>query len=70
MKSFKLNLVKRAKNRFFWVSMFSVVAITGQVFGLYQVPEGYEAWVNSVLIMLTMAGVIQDPTTPGIGDKE
>lgn len=58
----------RIKNKAFWVAGFAFIALTGQVFGLYQVPEGWDTWVNSVLALLTAMGVIMNPTTKGIGD--
>jgi len=59
---------KRFRNKGFWMAMFSLVAITGQVFGLYHVPEGYDTWVNAVLAVMTAAGVFINPTTIGFRD--
>ncbi len=59
---------ERLRNKAFWVAIFAFIALTGQVFGFYQVPTGWDTWVNSVLALLTAAGVIINPTTPGIRD--
>lgn len=64
-----MNIKKRFTNKAFWVAMFSLVAITGQVFGIYEVPDGYENWVNAVLVMLSALGVFVDTSSPGISDK-
>lgn len=66
----KLNENKNARwrNKAFWVAIFAFFALTGQVFGFYQVPDGWDTWVKSVLTLLTAGGVIMNPTTPGIRD--
>ena len=58
----------RWRNKPFWVAMFAVIALTGQMFGWYEVPEGWDTWVNGVLTLFAAAGVIINPTTPGIND--
>ena len=63
-----MNIKKRLENKAFWVAAFAFIALTGQVFGMYQVPEGWDIWVNSVLALLTAMGVIMNPATEGIGD--
>ncbi len=65
-----INWKKRFQSKAFWVAIFSMIALTGQVFNVYQVPNGWELWVNSALTLLTLAGIITDPTTEGYGDKE
>lgn len=65
-----INWRKRFASKAFWVALFAFIALTGQAFELYQVPEGWDTWVNLVLALLTAMGVIIDPTTEGIGDKE
>lgn len=65
-----INWRKRFASKAFWVSLFAFIALTGQVFGFYQVPQGWDSWVNVVLALLTAMGVIIDPTTSGIGDKD
>ena len=62
-------MMNRLENKPFWMAMFALIAITGQVFGLYQVPEGYDIWVNAILALMTAAGIFVDPTTPGLKDK-
>jgi len=61
--------MNRIENKPFCMAMFALIAITGQVFGIYQVPEGYDIWVNAVLALMTAAGIFVDPTTPGFKDK-
>ena len=38
----------RLHNRYFWVAMFSLIALTGKVWGLYDVPEGWNIWADIV----------------------
>lgn len=70
MRPFKLDFKKRVRNQFFWIALFSFIALTGQVFDIYQVPQGWESWTNAVLVLLTAMGVIIDPTSDGIGDDK
>jgi biotin transport system substrate-specific component len=44
------------------------VPITGQTFGLYQVPVEWDAWVNSILTVLSVMGIINNPLTTGLND--
>lgn len=56
------NLKKRMKSRWVWVALFSFIALTGQTFNIYQVPDGYNEWVNGLLAFLTAAGILtMDP---------
>ena len=63
----KINWSKIIQNRFFWVASFAFIAMTGQTFGLYHVPEGWDVWVNSVITLLIAAGIITNFETPKIG---
>ncbi len=63
-----MNLKKRFSSYPFWVSIFAFVAITGQTFGLYQVPQGWDTWVNVLLAVLVASGIVVDPTTKGYKD--
>ena len=71
-----MNFKKRAKNKAFWVSLVAaVVPFVYQLLGLF----GVVAPISSsevikvtgiILNLLVAAGVLMDPTTPGIKDKE
>lgn len=71
-----MDLKKRAKNKAFWVSLVAaIVPFIYQILGLF----GVVAPISSsevikvtgiVLNLLVAAGVLIDPTTPGVKDKE
>lgn len=58
----------RLRSKPFWVALFAFIALTGQTFGFYAVPQGWDVWVNAVLALMIAAGIIVNPTTPGVGD--
>lgn len=71
-----MDLKKRAKNKAFWVSLIAaVVPFVYQILGLI----GVVAPISSsevikvtgiVLNLLVATGILMDPTTPGVKDKE
>lgn len=73
-----INLTVRARNKAFWLALIPAVLLLIQVCA---VPFGY-AWdfanlgqqltaiVNAVFAVLSILGVITDPTTKGFGDSE
>lgn len=63
-----IDLKARLKNKAFWVSMASAIALLVQQLGL-QLPSDYSAVVNAILTILTMSGIIIDTSTPGISDQ-
>lgn len=63
-------LKARLKNKAFWLTLASTIALTGKVFHLYTVPEDYNVFVDAILTLLTLLGVIIDPSTPGISDNK
>lgn len=65
-----IDLKKRAKNKAFWVSVFSLIALIGQTFEIYTIPENLYDTINAILTTLVGLGILIDPTTPGISDKK
>lgn len=71
-----MDLKKRAKNKAFWVSLIAaVVPFVYQILGLVGVvaPISSSEVIKAtglVLNILVAAGVLMDPTTPGVKDKE
>ena len=63
-----IDLKARLKNKAFWVSMVSAMALLVQQLGL-QLPSDYSTVVNAILTILTMSGIIVDTSTPGISDQ-
>ncbi|AQR90844.1 phage holin [Clostridium saccharobutylicum] len=68
MEMLNIDLKARLKNKAFWVSMVSAIALLVQQLGL-QLPSDYSAVVNAILTILTMSGIIVDTSTPGISDQ-
>ena len=64
-----IDLKARLKNKSFWVAMASAIAILVQQLGLNIVPANYTEIVNTVLIILTMLGIVVDTSTTGISDQ-
>lgn len=68
MKLKNLNIPEKIRYKKFWVMFGSFIALTGQVFGLYQVPEGWDTWVNLLLSVLVAAGIVINQDTSGLSD--
>ena len=67
----KLNLKIRFQNKAFCVAFASAVILLLQQLGLGQyLPENLMDIINSVLLILSMCGIIVDPTTKGIEDSQ
>ena len=58
----------RLRSKTFWVTAGAFIALTGKVFGLYEVPAGFENWWELLLTLLSAAGIIISHHTPGIKD--
>lgn len=72
-----VNWKVRAKNRSFWLTIIPAVLLLVQVCA---VPFGYEfdfaqlgtqltAIVNAAFAVLSILGIVTDPTTAGLGDS-
>lgn len=61
------NLKKQIKNKYFWLSMLSLVILTGQFLGI-KLPTGLEEYVNSVLTILVAIGILNNNHTDGLGE--
>lgn len=67
----KLNLKLRFQNKAFCVAFASAVILLLQQLGLGQyLPENLMDIINSILLILSMCGIIVDPTTDGIADSD
>lgn len=66
-----MNLKTRFRNKAFLLAMVGAVVLLVQQLGFKDfIPANYADIVNSVLAILTMLGIVIDPTTEGIFDKE
>lgn len=74
----KINWKVRIKNKTFWLSIIPAVILLVQavatVFGytldLGEVGNNLIGVVNAVFVVLSIIGVVNDPTTSGISDSE
>lgn len=66
----KEQIIKRLKNKAFWVTLSSAIVLLAQQLGLKIFPDNIVDIINTVLVILTIMGVIVDPTTPGISDSK
>lgn len=73
-----INWRVRIKNKSFWLALIPAVLLVVQVFaallGLELATDGLEtkllACANAVFALLTVLGIVTDPTTAGIADSD
>lgn len=73
-----VNWIVRIKNKNFWISLIPAVLLLVQVvaavFGftleLGELGDKLLAVVNALFAVLTILGIVTDPTTAGIGDSK
>ena len=73
-----INWKVRIRNRAFWVSLIPAVllliqsgaAVFGMTLDLGEVGSRVLAAVNQLFAVLTILGIVNDPTTQGLGDSE
>lgn len=73
-----INWIVRIKNKNFWISLIPAVLLLVQVvaavFGftleLRELGDKLLAVVNALFAVLTILGIVTDPTTAGVGDSK
>lgn len=73
----KINWTVRLKNKTFWLSIIpailllvqAVAAVVGIQLDFGALSEKLIAVVNAVFVVLSILGIVTDPTTAGIGDS-
>ena len=73
-----INWKVRIKNKSFWLALIpavllliqAVAALFGFELDLDFLSERLLAVINAVFVVLTILGVVVDPTTQGVGDSE
>lgn len=73
-----INWIVRIKNKNFWISIIPAVLLLVQVvaavFGftleLGELGDKLLAVVNALFAVLTILGIVTDPTTAGVGDSK
>ena len=66
----KINWRVRLRNKTFWSTLVPLLVLLTQQLGLNWVPENWESIFTTVMAILTVVGIINDPTTAGIKDSE
>lgn len=64
----KFNLKEQIKNKYFWVSVVSLVVLTAQQFNLDIIPSNFQDFANSVLTILVAMGILNNNATNGLGE--
>lgn len=68
-----INWETRLKNKTFWVSLISAIVLLSQQLGLdisNFIPSNYSDIINTIFVILTILGIVVDPSTEGILDHE
>lgn len=73
-----INWKVRVKNKNFWIALIPALIVLaqaiGQLFGvqidLSEINENLLKVVNALFGVLTIIGIVTDPTTKGFGDSE
>lgn len=74
----KINWKIRFKNKAFWLALIpALLMLVSQVCGIFGIQietaalsEQLIAVVGTVFVILTLLGIVVDPTTDGVGDEE
>lgn len=74
----KINLLVRLKNKAFWLSLIpalllvvqTVASLFGYNWDFVVLNQQIAAIINAVFAVLTILGVVNDPTTAGFGDSQ
>lgn len=64
-----INLKLRLQHKAFWVALVSLVVLLSQQLGVKIFPENIADITNTILAIGVLVGVINDPTTAGLGDS-
>ena len=73
-----INWKVRVRNKSFWITLIPALVVLVQVvanlFGvkldLSDLQEKILAVVNAIFVVLSILGIVTDPTTPGVADSE
>ena len=73
----KIDWIVRIKNKAFWLAIIpavllliqAVAAVVGYQFDFGDISDKLISVVNAVFVVLSILGIVTDPTTAGIGDS-
>ena len=66
----KEQILKRLRNKAFLLALASGIVLLAQQLGLDIFPSNIADIINTILSILTISGIIINPTTPGLTDGE
>ena len=64
-----INLKLRLQHKSFWVALVGLVVLLSQQLGVKIFPDNIAEITNTILAIGVLVGVINDPTTAGLGDS-
>lgn len=64
----KFNLKEQIRNKYFWISVASLIVLTAQQFDLNIIPDGFQEYINTVLTVLVGMGILNNNMTNGLGE--
>lgn len=67
-----INWKSRLSNKTFYVSIIGAVILLSQQLGFDAttiIPKNYVDIINTIFLILTILGIVIDPSTEGINDK-
>lgn len=64
-----INLKLRLQHKSFWVALVGLVVLLSQQLGIKVFPDNIADIINTILAIGVLVGVINDPTTAGLGDS-
>lgn len=56
----KINLKKQIKDKYFWVSVVSLIVLTAQTFDFTCLPKDFEGTMNSLLTVFVGLGILNN----------
>ena len=64
-----INLKLRFQHKAFWAALVGLVVLLSQQLGVKIFPDNIADITNTILAIGVLVGVINDPTTAGLGDS-
>lgn len=65
-----INWKIRLTNKTFWVAIVSTIVLLTQQLGLNIFPSNWADILNTILTIFIILGIVVDPSTNGISDKQ
>jgi uncharacterized membrane protein len=65
-----LQIKERLRNKLWVASLISFIILLAKTFNLFEVPSNIDTLVDLFLSILSGAGILIDPLTPGFKDND